>query len=230
MKIEFELNGSMTEAEIRDDACLKDTLRELGCASVKCGCDTANCGMCTVLVDDRPMLSCAYLSARANGKKITTLEGLTDEAVRFAECMAEEGADQCGFCNPGFVVNVIAFKRYLMKAGKLKNWVPEGTDNGTEHLGAATESPGKEKTGVGTGNRDVDKEKKGVATADTCVGTGNRDVDKEKKGAATADTCVGTEEIREFLAGNICRCTGYASQERAIMAYLSRAENSNRPL
>lgn len=151
MIISFELNGRTTEAEIAADACLMDTLRSLGCASVKCGCDTTNCGMCTVIVEDRPVLSCAYLSARVNGKKVTTLEGMQEEAEIFAGYMAAEGADQCGFCNPGFVVNVIALKRSL----------------------------------------------------------------REKEGKD-----ISTEEIREFLAGNICRCTGYASQERAITEYL----------
>ena len=124
---------------------LYDFLRSQGCSSVKCGCETTNCGLCTVWVDDVPMLSCALLAVRIDGRHVTTLEGLQDEAKEFAFYMGREGADQCGFCNPGFVMNVLAMVR---------------------KLDAPTE-----------------------------------------------------EEIKEFLSGNLCRCTGYMSHMRAIKAY-----------
>ena len=64
------------------------------CYSVKRGCETANCGLCTVLMDERPVLSCSMLAARADGKRIVTLEGMQEEAKEFGAFMANEGAEQ----------------------------------------------------------------------------------------------------------------------------------------
>ena len=68
MRINFWLNGVKKEEEICPDTLLLDFLRSLGCYSVKRGCETANCGLCTVLVEGRPMLSCYVLAARIDGK------------------------------------------------------------------------------------------------------------------------------------------------------------------
>ena len=111
MKINFWLNGAKKEAEISPDTMLLEFLRSLGCYSVKRGCETANCGLCTVLMDGRPVLSCSMLAARADGKKIVTLEGMQDEAKEFGAFMANEGSEQCGFCNPGYIVNIVALLR-----------------------------------------------------------------------------------------------------------------------
>jgi carbon-monoxide dehydrogenase small subunit len=59
------------------------------------------------------VLSCTVLAARANGRKVTTLEGLQKEAKEFGEFLADEGGEQCGFCNPGFIMNVLAMEREL---------------------------------------------------------------------------------------------------------------------
>ena len=80
MKIEFWLNGVKRQEEIQPDTLLLDFLREKGCYSVKRGCETANCGLCTVLMDEKPVLSCSTLAARADGKKVVTLEGMQKEA------------------------------------------------------------------------------------------------------------------------------------------------------
>ena len=93
------------------DSLLLDALRSLGCASVKRGCESSNCGLCTVFVDDKPMLSCSVLAARVSGRKVTTLEGLQDEAADFGAFIADQGAEQCGFCNPGLMMNAIAMFR-----------------------------------------------------------------------------------------------------------------------
>ena len=106
MNIKFWLNGIQRQEEIDPGMLLIDFLREKGCYSVKRGCETANCGLCTVLMDEKPILSCSMLAARIDGKKIVTLEGLQKEAEEFGDFLANEGAEQCGFCNPGFIMNV----------------------------------------------------------------------------------------------------------------------------
>ena len=147
MEIKIILNGKSIQDSIEADTLLIDFVRKHGCYSVKRGCETANCGLCTVLMDEKPVLSCSMLAARADGHKITTLEGLQEEAADFVGFIADQGAEQCGFCNPGFVMNTIALLR--------EN--PDPTD----------------------------------------------------------------DEIRAFLAGNLCRCSGYEGQLRGIRNYLN---------
>ena len=115
MQITIILNGARVSAEAAPDTLLIDFVRSHGCYSVKRGCETANCGLCTVFLDDKPVLSCSVLAARADGHRVTTLEGLQDEAAEFGAFIADQGAEQCGFCNPGFIMNAI--KEYL--AGNL---------------------------------------------------------------------------------------------------------------
>ena len=98
-------------------------------------------------MDGKPILSCSTLAVRADGHEIQTLEGLQEEAADFIGFIADQGADQCGFCNPGLVMNTIALLR--------EN--PDPTD----------------------------------------------------------------DEIRAFLAGNLCRCSGYDGQLRGIRNYLN---------
>ncbi len=152
MKIQMILNGKKVEADIKEDMMLLDFVRQMGMKSVKRGCDTGNCGLCTLWVDEKPVLSCSTLAARANGKKVTTLEGVQKEAEEFSRFLALEGADQCGFCSPGFIMAVLALKR---------------------------ENPNP-----------------------------------------TAD------EMKEYLAGNLCRCTGYQSQYRALSKYFNIEEEA----
>lgn len=154
MEIKMNLNGKDICRNIEPDMLLIDFVRSLGCVSVKRGCDTSNCGLCTVFVDEQPVLSCSVLAARANGHKVVTLEGLQEEASEFAAFIADQGAEQCGFCNPGFMMNTIA----LLKEN------PHPSD----------------------------------------------------------------EEILAYLAGNLCRCSGYEGQLRGIKAYLSFQEQKGK--
>ena len=147
MTIQFTLNHKKVSAEISPDTVLYDLVRSLGCASVKCGCETSNCGLCTVFLDDVPVLSCSVLAARADGRCVTTLEGLQQEAAEFGAFIADQGAEQCGFCNPGFIMNALALFRQ---------------------------------------NPDP-----------------------------------GEDEIKEYLAGNLCRCAGYEGQLRGIQNFLA---------
>ena len=86
MQIHFTLNHKKTAAEIAPDTLLIDLVRSLGCKSVKRGCETANCGLCTVFLDEKPVLSCSVLAARVDGRSVTTLEGLPGgRAVRLLQ-------------------------------------------------------------------------------------------------------------------------------------------------
>ncbi|MGM9917423.1 2Fe-2S iron-sulfur cluster-binding protein [Anaerotignum sp.] len=147
MELKFSLNGKKVSTIIEADSLLIDVVRDLGCLSVKRGCETSNCGLCTVFVNEKPVLSCSVLAARVEGQNVTTLEGLQEEAAEFGAFLADQGAEQCGFCNPGFMMNAIAMFR---------------------------ENPHPEE-----------------------------------------------EEILSYLAGNLCRCSGYEGQLRSIQAYLS---------
>lgn len=101
-------------------------------------------------MDKKPVLSCSVLAARADGTHITTLEGVSDRAAEFGTFLANQGGEQCGFCNPGFIMNVLAMEDEL-------------TDQ-------------------------------------------------------------SEQEIKEYLSGNLCRCSGYESQLRAIKNYLNRKQ------
>ena len=109
MQITLTLNGSELAEDVRPDMTLFDFCRAHGYKSVKCACETSNCGLCTVLLDGEPVLSCSVLMARVDGHEVTTLEGMRDgRRELLAQCLAEEGAEQCGFCAPGLEMAVLA--------------------------------------------------------------------------------------------------------------------------
>lgn len=146
MLIELIVNRQPAAWEIQPDEMLADSLRFHGLLSVRQGCDTACCGLCTVWIDGKPTLSCSTLSVRAEGKNITTMEGVQKEAQEFAAVLVAEGAEQCGFCSPGFIMTVLALKKELQNPSEA--------------------------------------------------------------------------EIIHYLTGNLCRCTGYMGQLRAVKKYL----------
>ena len=80
MELKCIINGQAVAAEARADMTLLDFLRARGYKSVKCGCETTNCGLCTVWLDGKPVLSCAVPAMRVQGREVTTLEGLKEEA------------------------------------------------------------------------------------------------------------------------------------------------------
>ena len=106
------------------------------------------------MMDKKPVLSCSVLAVRADGSAVETLEGLQEEAAEFGAFIADQGAEQCGFCNPGLMMNAIALFR---------------------------EYP------------DPDE-----------------------------------ETIKEYLAGNLCRCSGYEGQLRGIQAFLKWKKEGQR--
>ncbi len=146
MQLEATINGRSVMLDFPYGEFLSETLRRYGFLSVKEGCDTGSCGLCTVWLEGVPVLSCSTLSARVAGREITTIEAVQAEAEEFAQFMVAEGAEQCGFCAPGFTMTVLAMKRELQQP--------------TE------------------------------------------------------------EEINHYLAGNLCRCSGYKGQLRAIKKFM----------
>lgn len=102
------INGTKREYSVDVRSSLSDMLRgQGGLDSVKHGCDVGECGACTVLIDGQPFNSCIYLAIWAEGKTILTLEGLSDKKGAISDiqqAFIDEGAVQCGFCTPGFIM------------------------------------------------------------------------------------------------------------------------------
>ncbi|MGI6679255.1 MAG: (2Fe-2S)-binding protein [Dehalobacterium sp.] len=146
MKIDVKINGKNMPMEVAADEFLSDALRRYGYLSIRRGCDTSSCGLCTVWLEEKPVLSCSVPAPRADGKNVTTIEGVEEKAREFAEFLVKEGGEQCGYCSPGLIMTVLAMKKELKKPGE--------------------------------------------------------------------------DEIRHYLNGNLCRCSGYQSQMRAIKKYL----------
>lgn len=146
MKITLEVNGTAYETLVEVDEMLLDTLRRLGFKSVKRGCGTTSCGICSVIVDGQLVPSCSYYSFRADGKTVLTVEGIEEEARLIGRYITAEGAEQCGFCSPGLVMAVYAMKN---------------------------------------------------------------EIDRPS-----------LEAVKHYLAGNMCRCSGFQGQHRGILKYL----------
>ncbi len=146
MEIKLHINAVEVTMQTEAGENLATALRRHGYTEVRTGCDTGSCGLCTVWIDGKPALSCSTLAMRASGKNVTTIKGIGAEAESLAKALVSEGADQCGYCSPGFILTVVAMRREL-------------------------ESP-------------------------------------------------TIEDIKHYLNGNLCRCTGYEGQLRAIQKWL----------
>jgi carbon-monoxide dehydrogenase small subunit len=111
MKLCFELNGRNIECEAKENQILLDLLRvDLGVTSVKKGCESGECGACTILLDGKPVTSCMILAPQVEGRKVATLDGLLDEPrmEKLRQAFLEGGAIQCGFCTPGMLISAYA--------------------------------------------------------------------------------------------------------------------------
>lgn len=111
MELKFNLNGTDVIWDVQPNEYLSQALRRNGILSIRIGCDEAACGSCTVLVDDKPVLSCGVLAMKVEGKRVTTVEGIQEEASRLADFVADEGGDQCSFCGVGLAMIVHALKK-----------------------------------------------------------------------------------------------------------------------
>ncbi|TEU15273.1 MAG: (2Fe-2S)-binding protein, partial [Hadesarchaea archaeon] len=109
--IEFTINGKPKKLGVKTNELLLNVIREdIGLAGTKYGCGTGECGACTVLIDEEPVLSCLTLAVTVDGKKVTTIEGIgTDENPHpLQQTFVETGAIQCGFCTPGMILSAKA--------------------------------------------------------------------------------------------------------------------------
>ena len=105
--LEFTLNGRDRTDAVADNVLLLDFLREkLGLTGTKTGCDGGECGACTVLINDKPALSCLTLTATVQGKRVETIESLgTDGQLSAVQRgFHEKLGSQCGYCTPGFIM------------------------------------------------------------------------------------------------------------------------------
>lgn len=110
--ISLEINGELHELAIEPHSTLLSVLREeLGLLGTKKGCDSGGCGCCTVLLDGRAVYSCMVFAAAAQGRKITSIEGLPQNGKLdpLQESFIEAGAVQCGFCTCGMILAAKAF-------------------------------------------------------------------------------------------------------------------------
>jgi len=111
MKVTLQVNGQDFVVDVYPDEVLVDTLREnIGLTGSKKGCGTGDCGACTVLMNGRPVTSCLVLSATAEDKAITTIEGLApgDDIHPVQQSFIDYGGVQCGYCTPGVVMMTVS--------------------------------------------------------------------------------------------------------------------------
>lgn len=110
-KIAFQINGKPVSLSVDSRSSLSEILREQGYISVKEGCGVGECGACTVLIDGQPFNGCITLAVWADGCSVRTAEGeIKDNQLSdVQQAYLEEGAVQCGFCTPGFVMASTAF-------------------------------------------------------------------------------------------------------------------------
>ena len=107
INIKMKVNGVDTEVAVEPWRSLTEILRyELGLTGTKIGCNDGNCGACTVLMDGQPVRSCLVLAAHADGREITTIEGLAQNGALhpIQEAFIEHFAVQCGYCTPGMIM------------------------------------------------------------------------------------------------------------------------------
>ena len=151
--ITFTINGKARKEPVEANTLLVNLIRErLTLTGTKYACGIGECGACTVLINGKPALSCLTLAAEADGKDVVTIEGLNDKiSTVLRETFLEEGAVQCGFCTPGFLV----MSSYLLKEK------PKPTE----------------------------------------------------------------DEVKKYIKGNLCRCTGYIGVIRAIMKASEKINN-----
>ncbi len=109
ISIELEVNGASVSEEVEPRLLLAHLLREeLGLTGTKIGCDTSQCGSCTILLDGQAVKSCTVLAVQADGSEITTIEGLANgEFHPMQQAFWDNHGLQCGFCTPGMIISCV---------------------------------------------------------------------------------------------------------------------------
>jgi carbon-monoxide dehydrogenase small subunit len=110
----LNVNGAPYSVELDPHVNLLDAVRDaIGLTGSKEGCDDSECGACMMLLDGKPVNSCSYLALQADGRDVTTVEGLAegDELARLQRALLEHGGVQCGFCTPGMLISATALLR-----------------------------------------------------------------------------------------------------------------------
>jgi aerobic-type carbon monoxide dehydrogenase small subunit (CoxS/CutS family) len=110
----LNVNGTPYQVELDPHVNLLDAVRDaLGLTGSKEGCDDSECGACMMLLDGKPVNSCSYLALQAEGRDVTTVEGLAegDELAPLQRALLEHGGVQCGFCTPGMLISATALLR-----------------------------------------------------------------------------------------------------------------------
>jgi aerobic carbon-monoxide dehydrogenase small subunit len=110
-RVAITVNGVRHEADVEPRQLLVYFLREqLGLTGTNVGCDTTTCGSCTVLLDERSVKACTVLAVQADGREVTTIEGLAHNGELHAlqRAFHEEHALQCGYCTPGFIMAAVS--------------------------------------------------------------------------------------------------------------------------
>jgi len=110
----LNVNGTPHAVELDPHMSLLDAVRDvIGLTGSKEGCDDSECGACIMLLDGKPVNSCSYLAMQADGREVTTVEGLAkgDELVPLQRAFLEQGGVQCGFCTPGMLISATALLR-----------------------------------------------------------------------------------------------------------------------
>jgi len=108
------VNGTSYEVAVEPDRTLAELLREdLGLTGTKEGCTIGDCGACTVLLDGLPVFSCLVLALEADGREVTSIEGLSENGKLhpLQEAFVNEGAVQCGYCSPGMIMTALSLLR-----------------------------------------------------------------------------------------------------------------------
>src|SRR5689334_11777637 len=169
---------------------------DLGYTGTNVGCEHGICGACTVRLDGAPVRSCLVFGVQADGAEVRTVEGLADgdQLSDLQQAFRDHHALQCGFCTPGFLMLAEAYfaERGLVQPGRAPGQPPSGAARSERSAGAA-------------GNR---------ALADDGAGPDGTGLD----GTGPDEAGPGEAEIRELVASNLCRCTGYQGIVAAMLA------------
>ena len=193
-QVRLLVNGAEHELLVEARRTLADMLRhDLGYTGTNVGCEHGICGACTVRLDGAPVRSCLVFGVQADGAEVRTVEGLAegDELSDLQQAFRDHHALQCGFCTPGFLMLAEA---YFAERGLAQ---PESAPGQPPSGAVRSERPAR---AAGNGSPAGDREPAGDG--------------RPAGGGAGPDEA----EIRELVASNLCRCTGYQGIVAAMLA------------